>query len=468
MRNFYLFITMTTCSLLLGSNLMAQNATATTSGASPLMNINGANYQGYCVEYYNAPPSSGDSYVFDTTPEDINLYGVTAALQGHSAFGTDAVQRAVWYFTDNVDPPAGHNAWTIIDRVENNVYTQQCASEWYPKITGDQDIMTHNDPHCIPPPEPPNPWVGNCGDGKKVDIYGDGCSGGNASVSIPNSGNVTKIAVEVVYKGCDPGNSVTISKNGTSLQLPRAATSGTSSNVYVYRKEFIGSASSVSTNSHCGGCQTGDGLQSIVVYAHRQTNEEVTSAGVYTEIDTYCDLQTIHIPIPTHTTDRDVELCLPISELTNDGRHIKITVTGGGATNTTYINGPDLGCCLNIECITISGVAGSASSLTLTLDSRAASDNMSPQNCGQSYVIAGYATVNLSCNECEAASFDPGTISNGAGFCDGSDGARRPTPQHSGSCDMSYRDSPLPDTPARRQLAVGTICGGRQYLVCGL
>ena len=40
------------------------------------------------------------------------------------------------------------------------------------------------------------------------------------------------------------------------------------------------------------------------------------------------------------------------------------------------------------------------------------------------------------------------------GICDGIDGARRPTPQHSGSCDMSYRDSSLFDTPAGRQLAV--------------
>jgi len=396
---------------------MAQTATATTSGASPLLSINGGNYQGYCVEYYNSVPTAGDTYNWDTTVEDINLFGVTACLQGHSSYGTSAVQRAVWYFTDNVDPPAGHDAWIIIDRVNNGVYVDQCASEWYPSDAGEQDMMTHNDPYCVDPPQPPNPWTGNCGDGKKVDIYGDGCSGGNASTTIPNSGNVYKVAVEVVYKGCDPGGSVTITKNGTTLQIPKVATTGTSSGVYVYRGEFLGSASSVSTNSACGGCTTGDGLQSIVVYAHRQTNEEITSSGIYTEIDTYCDLQTVNLPIPTHTTDRDVELCLPISELTNDGRHLKITVTGGGATNTIYINGPDLGCCLNIPCITISGVAGSASSLTLTLDSRASSDNVTPHDCGQSYVIAGYATLNLSCNECDDSDFHPGSISGNALGC---------------------------------------------------
>jgi len=191
MRNLHLNFILTICLSLTSSLVFGQTATTATSGASPLINISGSNYQGYCLEYHNTPPGSGDSYVWDTTIEDINLPGVTACLMGHANYGTNAVQRCVWYFTDGINPPSGNAGWTIIQNVNNGTYYDQCASEWYPKTSGQQDMMTHNDPHCHPValPSPCNADLGsnlNLCNGP-VTLSPEGCGG--TSCTTPDLSN---------------------------------------------------------------------------------------------------------------------------------------------------------------------------------------------------------------------------------------------------------------------------------------
>ena len=142
------FITLTLCAGVFTFSANAQTAVGS-SGPSPVMTINGQNYQGYCVEYSQGAAPSGHSYFWDDTPEDITDPKVTAAMRGMPTYGVSATQNAVWYFTDGVSPSSGSSAWDIINLVNNGTYQPTCASEWVPNNWQSyQDIMTWDDPHC--------------------------------------------------------------------------------------------------------------------------------------------------------------------------------------------------------------------------------------------------------------------------------------------------------------------------------
>ena len=231
-----------------------------------------------------------------------------------------------------------------------------------------------------------------CTDGVVVETFGESENNGSATIFIPNSGNVFKTVVEIVYKGCDPGSSVTATINGVNESIPEITVSGGSSNVHVYRKTFNYSVSTAHTNEECSS------LQSILAFAFRNQAGGGTCSGTYTSVSGYCDIQNFTIPILTDSTPRDITVTVPVSEVTNDGRHMKITATAGGQSAVEYINYPSNGCCLAIKEVVIQNVPGSATQVDVNINTKSYTDNYSPQNCGQSYVIAGIIKADVECN----------------------------------------------------------------------
>ena len=112
-----------------------------------MMSINGTTYQAYCVEYSNSAPNSYSDYNFDTTPENVDAQ-VSACLNGVGTYGVTNTQRAIWYFTDGINPSSSSNAWHIINNVNNGNYAPTCASEWNPVNSNFQDMCTGDDPYC--------------------------------------------------------------------------------------------------------------------------------------------------------------------------------------------------------------------------------------------------------------------------------------------------------------------------------
>ena len=144
----YLFTGVIAVMLFSSVSILAQTAITETSGSTPLLRVSGVNYQAYCVEYTNGAPVSGHGYNWDTTPEDITNVNITACLNGVDDYGVAAVQAAIWYYTDNVQPSSNSVTWQVINRVEDGTYQPTCASEWYPNDVIYQDLMTGDDPHC--------------------------------------------------------------------------------------------------------------------------------------------------------------------------------------------------------------------------------------------------------------------------------------------------------------------------------
>ncbi|NNE14423.1 MAG: hypothetical protein HKN51_05570, partial [Saprospiraceae bacterium] len=132
----------------------AQTATLTTNGPSPMINIDGTSYQTFCVEYNNNTPQAGHGYNWDNTPEDITNDDIISCLAAQGSYSISAIQAAVWYFSDNINPSSGSNAWNIINSVNNGTYQPQCCSEWYPNDNSYQDVISRDDPYCVPTCDP--------------------------------------------------------------------------------------------------------------------------------------------------------------------------------------------------------------------------------------------------------------------------------------------------------------------------
>ena len=250
-----------------------------------------------------------------------------------------------------------------------------------------------------------------CTDGKKVTLHASGtnlnCGGStDINISIPNSAQVYQLVTEVVYKNHDPGNTVTISTTNPSrtVTLNKVNISGGSSNVYVYRGTITGTASNVLYNSVLNSCSSNNGLQSMVVYAYRNLNENIAQTGVFTNISGYCDLESYSVPVATDVTPRTLTIQVPISELTTDNRYLRVRATAGGVSGETIIYGPDPAlntCCVRIVTVTLNNVPGNTNSVNIEIDTRSSTNpGGGATGCGQSWVAAGITTVTAQCQVC--------------------------------------------------------------------
>jgi len=88
-------------------------------------------------------------------------------------------------------------------------------------------------------------WSYTCQDGIDVELIGQGIKNNvPTSIPIPNSENVERIVVEIVYKGQNPGSTITIEDaDGNSYTANREVPAGGSSNVWYYRTELPATAS---------------------------------------------------------------------------------------------------------------------------------------------------------------------------------------------------------------------------------
>ena len=265
----------------------------------------------------------------------------------------------------------------------------------------------------------PSDWSYSCDDGVDVDFYGAGTNGDETSViSIPNPSNIFQYAVEIVYKGGNPGSSVTIQDDSNNFYNMTGYTPpGTSSNVKIYRGLILGSASEITYVDYSNE----NNLQSIVVYAFRNVANSNASSGTFTSRSGYHDTYTFNLTIPEDFTSRDIVLDLPVSEVTTDCRILNITATAGSVSAFYQLYQPDAAygpCCLAIPQLVLNDVPGNITTITVEVESPTGSSNSCPVSAnqnGQSYVIAGMVALDFECLDC--VSFDPGTISGDQSNC---------------------------------------------------
>ena len=244
-------------------------------------------------------------------------------------------------------------------------------------------------------------WFFECGDDKRVDEYGfnANCNETTTTGTLPDASSIYQYVVEIVYKGSNPGSSIQIrDSSNNSHTLDRSVPFGNSSNIWVYRGLIQGNTSSVTYTNNNNKCQ----LQSLVVYAFRNAPGASGSSGVFTTMSGYNDLETITIEIPSFNVPRDLIIETPVSELTPDGRYLKLKAEAAGKSDEIFLYGPDTSldqgtCCLAIPTLILRDVPGDVTEVQITVDTR---HNQNGQNVnGQSWVIASGVNVDAVCED---------------------------------------------------------------------
>ncbi|MDF1694848.1 MAG: SdrD B-like domain-containing protein, partial [Saprospiraceae bacterium] len=251
-----------------------------------------------------------------------------------------------------------------------------------------------------------------CAENKTVTLHPlDNKGQSSSSITIPNSNEVFKYVVEIVYKGSyQPGNVLTIQGDGTDYYLNRVIVEGSSSNEKVWRGEINGNPSTISYTNN----QSTNQLQSLLVYAFRNGGDGNDISGTFTAVSGYHQTEEFSIDIPTDNSARDIEVAIPLSEVTYDCRVLDITIqpknngsNTGSATEYRFVGDPNLWspCCIEVIDVSLTGVPGNADEIFISIDSPTGSssscpDSGSSQN-GQSYVIAGALTVKTECDDCD-------------------------------------------------------------------
>ena len=239
-------------------------------------------------------------------------------------------------------------------------------------------------------------WSYTCKDGIEVDLVSSGLKN-NVPMSLPidDVDNIDRIVVEIVYKGDNPGATIEVEDaDGNTYTATREVPSGGGSNVWYYRTELPATSS-----IHYSNTSKESKAQSILAYVFREKNTGIASSGVFTALSGYNNVETVTIPIITDTAPRDVKIELPVSELTPDGRYIKITAaTSDGKSDVLLENINDFPsgeCCIKVFSLGLEDVAGDVDEVTITIDTRNGENGQSVN--GQSWVMGGAIKTNVVC-----------------------------------------------------------------------
>ncbi|GAB4411543.1 MAG: hypothetical protein OHK0039_16770 [Bacteroidia bacterium] len=278
-------------------------------------------------------------------------------------------------------------------------------------ISGEGDFNGNLQCGEVFPPSPFTPagWQYSCEDGVDVSVGGIGVNGLSLStLQFTDTATIDSIIVEAVSKNSTPAPKVrfTASNGQTVVALARSVAKtpngNSNSSVRSYRAVF-GAASSISLAD-----VTPSNTWSFVAYVfHSGTDKEAASTGHLVEMYFYRGSNTFSFPIATTTAPRDITFYIPITELTVDNRLARIRVSAGNQADSVTLYHPNLGSSLNITPITLHGVPGNISSLTVKVES--------PNSNGDSFVIGGYIVATASCDTCKLA--DGGQIGSDQAHC---------------------------------------------------
>lgn len=239
---------------------------------------------------------------------------------------------------------------------------------------------------CVVDPTVPDDWNYGCGDNTFVEILGIGINNNlPATINIPNPGDVVSIIAEAVFaNGLNDCVEFSTSLETISVAGEQLIDEGCPRGVS-YRAE-LQPANSVTVDADIA-----NDAESFILYVFRQgpsytngfSQGNRVSACIYQ--NTVCETFTI----PTQVSDRDINVTIPISQLSNSSSVVQVNLNACGVTSTTTINSVNAGNSLYLAEITLDDVPGSCSSFEVCLDS--------PVSGGQPMYMSGMFAIDAQC-----------------------------------------------------------------------
>ncbi|RMF30988.1 MAG: hypothetical protein D6765_02425, partial [Bacteroidetes bacterium] len=237
------------------------------------------------------------------------------------------------------------------------------------------------------PPPPEDGWQFGCDAGTCVEIVGMGIKNNvPATLSITDTAAVNQVIVEATYDGGSGApTQVTFSSSaGETVTVGMQLFENSSSDRY-FRAVMSPAASY--TIEHPVGTNA-QRAESFLLYVYREC-EKTASFGAFVHKWLYQSSDTIGFTIPTTARPRDIEIAVPLSEITDDGRIAIVRATAGSVSDSIIVNTYNQGNSLNLTPFTLKDVPGSVDSITIIVES--------PPG-GQSLFLSGAASASVFCN----------------------------------------------------------------------
>jgi len=254
----------------------------------------------------------------------------------------------------------------------------------------------------------------SCDDYADVDLICTGLEDDVPStITIPSTVGLDSIRVEIVYKGGNPGTTITVEDDqGISYTGTRVSMVSNAS-LYSFDLPSTSTVTYSNTNSESSA-------QSMCVYMFTSGVRGKRYVTKYTEISALPNsTEWLFFELPYRERTQDISIIVPISEVTYDNRLLNITARAGQVSKTisrTWGNNgegfPD-GCCVDTIHITLPDVPPSATHYALEVES--------PGGVGQSYVLAGLLAVEIDCGVDEICDDELDNDYDGLTDCDDPD-----------------------------------------------
>ena len=261
---------------------------------------------------------------------------------------------------------------------------------FYDQVFSSSDVMNNLDqgPCCGGGGTKPD---FGCFDGRDVELNFTGINNSiPKTLNIANPSNIDSVVVEVVYKGGDPGPSISVQSAAGTNYTANKQTVG--SNAAVYRTVLPATSSVTYSNT-----TNMSFAQSLSAFVFRNGQPGKTVVTKFTTVGGYNGTFTLPYGIPVGTEPRNVRILLPVSELTYDNRKLNFYAFAGSvSTSFTKTWGPagenfPNGCCIDTVEFMLENVAPNVTQVVIEINS--------PGGSGQSFVVAGTVGVEIFCDE---------------------------------------------------------------------
>jgi len=249
-------------------------------------------------------------------------------------------------------------------------------------------LIDCNDPDCAC--YVGNSWSYGCADTLCVEVIGMGNKNQTtATLSVGDTTGVEMVVLEATFSGGNtPPTQVTFSSStGESITedlIYFAGHSGTSGDRYFRTIMHPAASYSVSVGSGYA-----DNAESFVLYVFKKC-EDRSSFGEFVHKSFYAATETVSFNIPANPFPRDIEITVPLAELTNDGRIVNVHASAGPVSESLTIDNFNLGNSLNITPITLKNVPGNVTTLTVSVESPTG-------GVGQSLYLSGAVNATVHC-----------------------------------------------------------------------
>lgn len=233
-------------------------------------------------------------------------------------------------------------------------------------------------------------WAFSCNDTLCAEVVGIGNKNNEVTTLTIDPTGVAYVVLEATFSGgSTPPEQVTFTSSAGDSHVINLTYfdghSGTSGDRYF--KTVMPPAANYAVTV---GSSHDDNAESFILYVFRDC-EDKASFGEFVHKSFVNSTEIVNFTIPTNPHPRDIEITVPLAELTNDGRIVRVQAVAGSVSKTLVVDNYNQGNSLNLAVVNLEDVPGDVTSLIVSVESPSG-------GIGQSVYLSGAISAEVQCN----------------------------------------------------------------------